>query len=396
MNTAIIAWFELKRMATSRTVLINQFLLPLILIFILGNALSGWFGNEEEFEQPPVNVGFVLPEAQGEQLPASVQGLVNAPEIQEMVIQHILSNREEAVGKLRRGELDYAVVIPEAFDERLGKGDAVKLELLPGRDRELNLVADTVFKTFIADTNHKQAEAIVFGGVQALAAPAAPASASAGKASGASVEIGQLSEKGGTYSAAQYYAASMLVIFMLYSGLMASSSLLGERESRTLYRLQSAPVSPGTIFAGKIIGCSLITFVKAAVIVLGSMWLYGVKWGGHPLLLITVCVLLTLSSMTIAALITFVSRTAAGARGLMQALIIAMTFVSGGFMPLPVEFFQKIAAFTVNHWAMQGMLRMMLDSETGLVLSCIGMLALITAVLSASAMITYRKVGYHA
>lgn len=392
MNTAIIAWFELKRMATSRTVLINQFLLPLILIFILGNALSGWFGNEKEFEQPPVNVGFILPEAQGE-LPASMIGLVNARELQDIIVQHVLSNREEAIGKLRRGELDYAVVIPEAFDERMGQGDAVKLELLPGRDRELNLVADTVFKTFIADANHKQAEAIVFGGVQALAVPA---SASAGKASGASVEVGQLSEKGGTYSAAQYYAASMLVMFLLYSGLMASSSLLGERESRTLYRLQSAPVSPGTIFAGKIIGCSLITFVKAAVIVLGSMWLYGVKWGGHPLLLITVCVLLTLSSMTIAALITFVSRTAAGARGLMQALIIAMTFVSGGFMPLPVEFFQKIAAFTVNQWAMQSMLRMMLNSETGLVLSCIGMLALITAVLSAFAMITYRKVGYHA
>lgn len=68
MNTAIIAWFELKRMATSRTVLINQFLLPLILIFILGNALSGWFGNEKEFEQPPVNVGFILPEAQGSSL----------------------------------------------------------------------------------------------------------------------------------------------------------------------------------------------------------------------------------------------------------------------------------------------------------------------------------------
>jgi len=393
MNIGTIAWFELKRMAKSRTVLINQFLLPLILIFILGNALSGWFGNGKEFEQPPVNVGFILPEAQGEKLPASVQGLVNAPEIQDIVIQHILSNREEAVGKLRRGELDYAVVIPEAFDERMRQGEAVKLELLPGRDHNLNLVADTVFTTFMADANHKQAEAIVFGGASSLAVPA---SASYGKASGASVEVGQLGEKGGTYSAAQYYAASMLVMFLLYSGLMASSSLLGERERRTLYRLQSAPVSPGAIFAGKIIGCSLITIVQAAVIVLGSLWLYGVKWGGHPLLLITVCVLITLSSMTIAALITFVSRTAAGARGLMQALIIAMTFVSGGFMPLPVEFFQKIAAFTVNHWAMQSMLRMMLNSDTGLVLSCIGMLALITAVLSASAMITYRKVGYHA
>ncbi|MGV2685607.1 ABC transporter permease, partial [Clostridium perfringens] len=94
--------------------------------------------------------------------------------------------------------------------------------------------------------------------------------------------------------------------------------------------------------------------------------------------------------------ITLVSSTAAGARGLMQAIIIAMTFVSGGFMPLPVEFFQKIASFTVNHWAMQSMLRMMLNSDVQLILTCLGMLAAITAALSAAAMITYRKVGYHA
>lgn len=118
--------------------------------------------------------------------------------------------------------------------------------------------------------------------------------------------------------------------------------------------------------------------------------------GPHPLLLIMVCVLITLSSMTIATFITLVSSTAAGARGLMQAIIIAMTFVSGGFMPLPVEFFQKLGTFTVNHWAMQSMLRMMLDSDVHLIVTCVGMLAAITAALSAAAMITYRKVGYHA
>ncbi|QOT09855.1 ABC transporter permease [Paenibacillus sp. JNUCC32] len=393
MNTMIIAWFELKRMATSRSVLINQFLLPLILIFILGNALSGWFGNDQEFKQPSVRVGLVLDAEAGGQMPGSMQTLTGLPEIQDLLEPEVVSSREEAEEKLRRGEVDYAVVIPASFDERMSQGEDVKLELLPGRDRDLNLVADTVFKTFIADANHKQAEVVVMGGDQVLAAQAAaPVDAS----DGPNVTIGQLSEKGATYSAAQYYAASMLIMFLLYSGLMASSSLLGERESRTLYRLQSAPVNPGTVFAGKIIGCSLITLAQAAAIVLGSMWLYGVKWGPHPLLLIVVCVLITLSSMTIATFITLVSSTAAGARGLMQAIIIAMTFVSGGFMPLPVEFFQKLGAFTVNHWAMQSMLRMMLNSDVHLIVTCVGMLAAITAALSAAAMITYRKVGYHA
>ncbi|MGV2788444.1 ABC transporter permease, partial [Clostridium perfringens] len=115
MNTMIIAWFELKRMATSRSVLINQFLLPLILIFILGNALSGWFGNDQEFKQPSVRVGFVVNAADGGQLPGSVQALTSSPEIQDILVQEMAASREEVEGKLRRGEVDYAVIIPASF-----------------------------------------------------------------------------------------------------------------------------------------------------------------------------------------------------------------------------------------------------------------------------------------
>ena len=99
MNTMIIAWFELKRMATSRTVLINQFLPPLILIFILGNALSGWFGNDQEFKQPSVRVAFVLDVADGGQLPGSIQALTGSPEIQEILVQEMATSREEVEGK---------------------------------------------------------------------------------------------------------------------------------------------------------------------------------------------------------------------------------------------------------------------------------------------------------
>ena len=40
MNTMIIAWFELKRMATSRTVLINQFCCRSFLFYIGKCALG--------------------------------------------------------------------------------------------------------------------------------------------------------------------------------------------------------------------------------------------------------------------------------------------------------------------------------------------------------------------
>ncbi|MFD1903680.1 hypothetical protein ACFSQ7_05420 [Paenibacillus rhizoplanae] len=44
MNIWIIMGFELRRQLRSRTLLLNMFLLPLVLIFLLGASLSGVVG----------------------------------------------------------------------------------------------------------------------------------------------------------------------------------------------------------------------------------------------------------------------------------------------------------------------------------------------------------------
>lgn len=391
MKIVAIAWFELRRMATSRSVLLNQFLLPLLLIFILGNALSGFFGGGQEYKQQTAQVGLVT-EGPGKDLPASIQDVMNSPEVKELLIPTYLTDREEALRQLRSGDLDYAVVIPAEWDRRITSGEEARLELIPGKNRERNLIADTVFKSYTAEVNHRQADAAILG-IESLAAWMAKEEDTD---AGLLVEVGLMSEQGATYSASQYYAVSMLVMFLLYSGLMASSSLFEEKDNRTLYRLQSAPIPSSNIFIGKLTGASLIAVMQAVVIVLGSIWLFGVHWGDRPLLLVLICTLVTLGSMTLAVIITLLSGTAAGARGVMQAVIIAMTFVSGGFTPIAVEWMRWVNTVTVNYWAMQSMLRIMLHSSDAQILSHIGMLAVVTVGLTAVAWITYRKVGYHA
>lgn len=76
------------------------------------------------------------------------------------------------------------------------------------------------------------------------------------------VETASLNEGGETYSAFQYYAAAMLIMFLLYSGLSASISLSEEKRKKTLYRLNSMPVSTLEIFMGKIAGNSLVAFYR--------------------------------------------------------------------------------------------------------------------------------------
>lgn len=59
MNILIIAVYELRRLTRSRWVLMTLFLLPLVLIFLLGASLSGVVGDKEAETIDPVKVAVV-------------------------------------------------------------------------------------------------------------------------------------------------------------------------------------------------------------------------------------------------------------------------------------------------------------------------------------------------
>lgn len=389
MNMRTIAWFELRRMSRSRTVLFNLFMLPMILIFILGTALSSFFGSNEDYVPEEVKVGFIGIET-SDSLPASLNAFMEEPAIAEVLVPSMGLTRDEVESKLRLGEIDVAVVIPSEFETQIFSGSKVQLEMILGKSHTRNVIAQSMLGTFMDEANSKQSQALIMG-PEVLAKGDATAFERPSY-----IESGKLNEQGKVYTAAQYYAASMLIMFLLYSGLMASNSLLGEKEGNTLYRLQSLPVSNVTIFSGKILGCSLVTLIQAIIIIGGSSLLYGVNWGEHVGLLLLICILITLASMTIAIIVALVTKSASTATAVIQALIVAMTFLSGGFTPLPVDFIRQLGEFTVNHWALQGILHMMLNADISEILTSVAALAAISLGLLAGAVLAYRKVGYHA
>lgn len=388
VNIRTIVWFELRRMARNKTVLFNLFLLPMLLIFILGTSLSSFFGSTEEYVPEQVKVAIIGVESM-DSLPASFKAFIEAPDIAKVMVISMGLTRKEAESKLRSGSIDFAVTVPGDLDQQIASGSKTQLEMLLGKNHTRNLIAKTMIGTFMDEANSKQAQVSVAG-------PEVLVMGHSMQERPSYVEIGKLNDKGKTYTAAQYYAASMLIMFLLYSGLMASNSLFSEKDGHTLYRLQSTPVSNATIFGGKILGCSIITLIQAFLIIVGSNVLYGVNWGDYVWLLMLVCVLITLASMTISIIVSMLIKTSSTATAIIQAVIIAMTFLSGGFTPLPMDFIQSLGEFTLNHWAMQGILRMMLNMELSQILTCIGVLGTISLGLSTAAMIAYRKVGYHA
>ncbi|MNO58607.1 ABC-2 family transporter protein [compost metagenome] len=395
MKTCSIIWFEIRRLIKARTVLFNLFLMPMLLIFILGNALAPMFSSNEDSVVSGLNIMLVK---QGDQ-DLNELGLgtfLDTPEMKKMMNVIDGGSREEALVAIREGKMDFAVVIPSDFVSKVKQGEATTWDFINGQSHSRNHVAQMIFDSYLDEINRTQATTIVLGPSAVVPVLSTDGSSTANQDLVHSyVDNVSLNKQGKSYSAFQYYAASMLIMFLLYSGLVASDSLHSEIDTRTLYRLQSMPISTLHIFVGKVIGNSLIAFLQAAVIILGTEWMYDVDWGTSPQYLILICVLVVLASMMMAVSVSLLCKSSSTAKTVVQMIVIFMTFFSGGFQRIPIDIVQKIGEFTVNHWAMQGILRIMLGADQGEILHHALMLGIVSCVFLLVGAISYRKVGYH-
>ncbi|MDO7906617.1 ABC transporter permease [Paenibacillus sp. JX-17] len=386
-----IAVFEIKRLIVKRAVVINIFILPMIIIFILGTALSSQFAAENPGELDLEQAKVALVGGGGAQ-PTSLERFVRTPDIAKLIAVYPAASREAAEQQLRDGDRDFAVVIPADMDTKIQQGTDVTPELILGKSRDGNMIAENIFTSYLSRISDIQVVAAKFG-PQAIAAMQQDSPDSAPPTE-RYLSAGTLGESGAAYTAAQYYAAAMLMMFLLYSGLTLNISLHAEKENFTLTRMLTAPVPVHRVFLGKLIGNSLIACFQAVFIIVLSNVLFGVDWGNQPLQLALICLLMVLVSMALSVLLTLLIPSPTSSRSTIQMLAVLMTFFSGGMIVLQADWFTTAGKFTVNHWGMQAILDMMLHEGSSQIWGSIGVLAAIGGVVMLLSGIVYRKVGY--
>ncbi|QQZ62171.1 ABC transporter permease [Paenibacillus sonchi] len=386
MNIWTIMTYELRRLFRSRSMLLNMFLLPLVLIFLLGASLSGVVGVKSATKIEPVRVAVVNPTGEGQS--AMIAAFLKLPDIQKVIVPQDAESRQAAESGLRTGKYGYAVIVPDGFDSEVQQGGKAQLEFILGKNHTDNLTAGTAFDNFLSTVNYKQAAAAALG-PQALAV-AAPSSGDR-----EAVKLGDLNNGGRTYTASQFYAASMLLMFLLYSGMTVTNSLFSEKDNHTLHRINSMPVKASELFIGKMLGVGIVSIIQCTAIILLSDWLFGVYWGNRPGLLLLFCLLMIIASMTMSIVVSIFSKTAAGARSIISVITVGMTFISGGMAPLPDSWVNTLGAFTINHWVLQAIIRMMLHSGLPQLTPNLLMISVICLVMLCGAIFSYWKVGYH-
>ncbi|MFF2093541.1 ABC transporter permease [Paenibacillus sp. NPDC058174] len=363
-------YYEIIKYSKMRSMLLLLTALPLVLIFLLGNA----FGENMK----PAKVAVYIND-QGE-LRSGIDSFWNDPSIGTYIDRLNAASETEVKDMVREGTADYGVVVPEDYSSRILTGQHAEWTAFPGRYEDRNIAVRAVIDSYMANTNLNLAAMETLGADYASSA-AASSSNEAATAEEPIFRVGNVS--GGkedvfkSVSAVQYYAAAYLIMFLLYGGMSAALSLMNQRSRGTLQRIYAVPGVFRKAVAGILSGSLALAGLQAVVIIGFSAVVYGVDWGGRAGWIALTCLLTVIAGTGLAVTLASLVDSTKSLQTLFGVFVFVMTFLSGGMVPNIDQMVGGAGKYTLNYWANEVLRTVMYENDPSKIWSGIGILAAI-------------------
>lgn len=337
-----IARVNLLRALRDRTNLFFVFLLPLILIVVLGFAFGGTGTSR---------VGVVRDGSGtlGDELVTAIEGGELDVDIRDR------GSLADLRADVEAGRLDLGLLIPPGYDADLRAGQDVELTLV-ARPENLYLALGQGIESAVAE----QSAQVRAARVAAAATDTDPAAALV-LARAEQEQMDGLGVVASTVGSATFPtignpfalgAQSQTVLFMFLTSMTAATQLILTRQLGVSRRMLATPTRVSTILLGELGGRFAIAMVQGLFIVIVSAALFGVGWGSLPGAS-AVIVSFALIGTGAAMLVGSFARNAeqAGAIGTVLGMLLGAL---GGAM-VPGELFEEplstITRLTPHYWA---------------------------------------------
>ncbi|HEX3015960.1 MAG TPA: ABC transporter permease [Desulfobacteria bacterium] len=367
----------------NKVTFILLFVMPLVMIALMSYAMRPVF--ESGKHSPPVlllysnedkgTAGIALDQFLSEQKTFNL-ARVNAQRL-----------RTELAG----GKFTVAVKVPADFSAKLNRGKQADIEVIQsGGDQQQEEITKSLIESFVSTYNTETG----------IAHALQTANNSAGKSVSPPQQAGgqnfvRLTEIGLTakLSSYQYFAASMLVFFLLTTGMGIGVTLINERQEIIFQRILAFPVTRIQYLLSKVASNIILAGLQAATIILFTHFAFKVDWGTSlPGLILTIGSVVAVSAAIGIVFSNLVNSTKALTTAL-TLLFWFMTFISGGFTGKSM--LARAGDFTVNKWAFTALANVMLGKGTGEIIGFLIPLFVAALVLWLIGIITYhRRVAY--
>jgi ABC-2 type transport system permease protein len=339
--------------------------MPMLLIVILSSALGNIATN---LGKTPVAIVNLDKGTVGAQV---TDGFFTDGALSDLFLARRMQDSDEARSLVASGELAGALVVPADFSKRLntGRPSVLTIYVDPGRQ-----VAGTVFRSVAESLSTRVSAASVAARTSAYYVTQLPVTDPSffgrviGQAVATASETGALTAvgveettavRGEDISMLSYYSGGMSVMFLMFGAMFGAFSLVRERDEWTLPRMLMSPTSRSQILGGKMAGVFLVGAVQFVVLYTFTSAL-GVRWG-DPFALALIATATVGAATGLSIFIAAVAKTVRAVSGLAQLLIQFMAAVGGSFFPVAQfpAWMQPLHYFSVNGWAIDGILAVM-------------------------------------
>jgi ABC-2 type transport system permease protein len=347
MKAFTIALTGVRRLLRDRSNIFFVFILPMLLILLLGAAFGGGF--EARVGILSVNAG-----ALGEDLADHI-------EMVDSVTTSAWDERAELVRAVERGRLEAAVIIPERYDEDLRAGRDVTVEFIARPDPSTQAMRNTIESLAVEQGSLLRAAALASEFTDASYSQALEtADRLAEEERSLTVEAVFVGDMNPFASLGMFElgAYSQLLLFVFLTSMTGSTALIESRRLGVSTRMLSTPTPVRMILLGEGLGRLGVALVQGVFIIVGSSLFFGVEWG-DPLGAAAIFFLFALGASGTAMLMGSVFRNAEQAGGVGVVVGIGLGALGGAMVPLAVmEIFSptlyRVAHLTPHAWAIEG------------------------------------------
>lgn len=366
---------SIKRHVRSVTPFIMQVLSTLVIIIILGSALSGSFKAQDFIS--PVKVALVN-ESKGSMTKEFVSFL-NSMDMEKLIKISNVDNIETAKTDLKHNKYDGVIEIKDSYSEIDSSGISNGIETyIINNDKTTFQVLSSIINGW---KNNSSAIHTALMSGQSMDS----ISAALERSDKTVMEI-PLSKKGSLPKAMDYYTITMAIMTLIFSGYNTLGRLQEDFLSNMRSRLQSSPAAIGYILLGDLLGVTLMSFIQMVFVLMFAHFVYGANLGTNYLIVFGTLFLMTLFGQMLAGALALGMKNADAAQGLIGTLALGLAFLSGGFYTSPIKGAagKFLATYgTPNSLAQTAIFGSIYGGDSTIIFTCMGILALSTFILMA-------------
>jgi len=382
MKALLIARANIVRMLRDRIGLVFIFVLPVVIIVVMGLAFGG---------QGTRHIGFVDADAS----PLSIE-LIDTIDRKGGPLE--LKRFGSAAGlsdAVQRNAIDMGLVIPPGYDDAIRNGGTGQLEYVARPE-----AITSAIRPILDDAVHGQAalfkaarfaaeqRGVTFDEALADARTLLP---EIGAVSVTSEATGD--QNIATMSGSIMGAQSQLVLWMFLTSMTAATQLIVSRQLGVSRRMFATPTSGRSILIGEMLGRFGVAMIQGLFIFVGTALVFGVEWG-DPIAATAVIVSFGLVGTGVAMLVGSISTNPEQASSIGVGAAMLLGAFGGAMVPPEVfpEIMRTVSHVTPHAWAIDGLRAVAIrDADLFGVLPEIAVLLGFAAVLLGLATLRFRR-----